>query len=137
MTFTDAVASSLIDTVTKRGTSTTYFTLLSADVQYNDTMATFAECTDAGLSRQTAAWTVPARVGTDTTVPLSSSTNAGVTFGPLTAAMANPATYLALVTAQTGTGGTVLRTWPLGTQWQGAVGDTYAVPAGTPVVSVR
>lgn len=73
------------------------------------TLATLAEVTTAGYARMQVTWSAPDL----TQSPVSIVNSASVQFGPVTADMADAATYAFLTEAESGTTGTVLYLWQL------------------------
>lgn len=124
----DGAAGTSLDAVTKRGTASTYLALLTGPVDASVTMATLPEITTAGYARQPVVWTVPARPSSGE--PVTTSNTALVSWGPFSAAMLLDASWAALVSAATGTSGSVLYAWELPTPQNADINETIQIPVG-------
>jgi len=124
-----AFANKMIDFTTGRGVSTTYLCALTADPGTAAVMTSLSEDSTTGYVRQAVTWAAPV-VPADSSDPKSVSA-ADVSFGPYTAAQANPITHLALVTAGSGTTGEIRYSWALESPFQAGVGDSMLVSAGS------
>lgn len=103
---------------------TTYLAALTAAPNDQTTLATMAEVTTAGYSRQAVTWGAPAG---DPSVAANTNT---VTFGPFTADPPN-VTHVALVSAASGTTGDFLFWWALDTAKDAAINESIQFNAGT------
>jgi hypothetical protein len=92
-------------------TGARYFALLSANPAGAASIAGMTEITTAGYSRQLVQWAAP--TAAYPSVLLNTNT---ITFGPMTADMVLPATYLAMVTEATGTTGNIEYAWSIPAQ---------------------
>jgi hypothetical protein len=92
------------------------------------------ECTDAGYSRQLVTFT-PAAPGSNGTLPVIASNTANVTFS-FPQGMTGYASWVALVTAASGTAGLLLQTWDVPSQYTQNVGPGQSItyPAGAIVL---
>lgn len=116
-----------LDAKTGRATQTartTYLALLSAAPTDASTLATMAELTTAGYTRQSVTWSAP------TGDPSETHNTGAVTFGPFTADPPS-VTHCALVSASSGTVGDFIYYWTLDTARDGIIGDSiqFAVAA--------
>lgn len=130
--FSDAGSSRAIDAVTGRATvtsATTYLALLTAAPTDTSTLAAgFTEYGATGYSRQTATWSTPALNGSSI---MESSNASNITFGPFTAGTGATVTHCALVTAVSGTSGSVLAYWSLDTSLTPTVNDAISIAIGS------
>ena len=101
-----------------------YLVLLSSAPSSTTTLATMAEITTAGYSRQSVTWGAP----TAADPRVSSNTNA-ITFGPFSADPPN-VTHLALVSAASGTSGDFIYYWTADAARDAANGDSIQVAIG-------
>lgn len=134
MPFTTTVAGAqrYLDAITGRAAAaarTTYIAALTAAPTRTTTLATMAEVTTAGYSRQTYVPSAPTAVD-----PPVTALNTAVTFGPFTADP--PAiTHLALVSAATGTTGDLIGYWAVDTAKDVGIGDSITVSASSASIS--
>lgn len=113
-----------IDGITGRGVSTTYLALVTADPGDSPTLASLAEDTTAGYARIPVTWSVPAGD------PVVSSNTALLTFGPYTVGQTTPITHICLVTAASGTSGTVRYIWQLDESVIATITQTLQIAPG-------
>lgn len=118
---TNAGAARYLEGATRRiavTAATTYLALLTAAPDRTTTVAQMAEVTAAGYARQAATWAAP---GGNAATGLA----APVTFGPLTTGAT--VTHLGLVTAATGTTGSLYAWWELPTPVVVAAGGSFTL----------
>lgn len=127
----DAVLAEYIDAVTKRGVSATYLGLLVADISNAETMATMQEYVGTGYARVAVTWGAPAVPSGGTDIVSSNTSAATFTF---TADGTQTVYHVVLVTALSGTGGTIRRVFPIATPFIPKAGDTFTVNIGDLVV---
>lgn len=96
---------------------TTYLALLTAAPNDQSTLATMAEVSTSGYSRQAVTWTAP------TGDPSATANSAPVVFGPFTADPPN-VTYCALVSSASGTTGDFIGWWALDAAKDAANGES-------------
>lgn len=120
---------SVLDFVTGRGVSTVYLALLTADPGDSPTVASLAEDTTSGYSRQAPTFAVPSGD------PASTINTNLVTFGPYTANQASPVTHIALVEHASGTSGVVRYVWELDASVQALSTQTLLIPIGSLVLT--
>jgi hypothetical protein len=89
-------------------TRTTYLVLLNSAPTDATTLASMNEVTTAGYVRQAVTWSVPTNAS-----PSVTSNTATITFGPFTVAMGIAPSYMALVSALSGTSGDFLWWWAI------------------------
>jgi hypothetical protein len=114
-----------LDAATGRATQssrTTYLALLTSAPSDSTTLATMAELTTAGYSRQSVTWSAP------TGDPAETHNTAALTFGPFTADPPN-ITHCALVSAASGTTGDFIMHWELTTARNPLTDDSVQVNA--------
>ena len=104
---------------------TTYLALLLSAPGDAATLATMNEVTTAGYSRQVVTWSPASNASPSVT----SNTNV-VTFGPFTVAMVSIPTYLALVSAASGTTGDFLWWWEIDDPQLPSVNESLQLLAG-------
>lgn len=111
----------------------TFLALLTQTPNDNTTLASMVEVTTTGYARQKVTWTAP-------TIPVDSpywtSTNSAlITFGPFTAEMASASTYVALVSAASGTVGDFIFYWSNDPPPFARINEAIQLPAGQLVLS--
>jgi len=134
--FSDAGSNRALDAVTGRATvssATTYLALLTAAPGDTTTLATMTEYGATGYSRQAVTWSSPALNGSN--VPESSNSGT-VTFGPFTAGTGATITHAALVSAASGTTGSILAWWDLDNARTPSTNDSVEVTNGNLKLSV-
>lgn len=134
--FSDAGSSKALDAVTGRATvssATTYLALLTAAPGDTTTLSGMTEYGATGYSRQSVTWASPALNGSN--VPETSNT-ATLTFGPFTASVTGTITHCALVSASSGTTGSILAWWSLDSSRTPATNDSLEITAGNLKLSV-
>lgn len=134
--FSDAGSNKALDAVTGRATvssATTYLALLTAAPTDTTTLAGMTEYGATGYSRQTVTWSSPALNASN--VPETSNSGA-ITFGPFTAGTGSAITHCALVTASTGTTGSILAWWSLDTSRTPSTNDSLQFASGNLKLSV-
>ncbi|GAA2322334.1 hypothetical protein GCM10010149_89380 [Nonomuraea roseoviolacea subsp. roseoviolacea] len=99
-----------------------YLALLTSSVPDNVGLSSLPEVTTPGYARQQVTWSAATLAR-----PSLTGNSAVVTFGPVTADMASPATHVALVTAAVGTTGDVLYVWQLDTTQQAVNGQALQI----------
>jgi hypothetical protein len=106
----------------------TYLALLTADPSNDDgtpvDMTTLAEITTPGYARQQVAWTAPSGA------PMTTANNALLFYGPFTADMVDAASFAALVTTVSGTGGTCIYVWPIDDPLLAVTNESLQIAAG-------
>jgi len=112
-----------LDALNGRATQTarsTWIALLTSAATDATTMATMAEMTTTGYARQPVTWSAP------TGDPAISKNTGVLTFGPFTA---DPPSigFLGLVTAATGTAGSLLYRWTADVARDGISGDSIVI----------
>lgn len=118
-----AGANIMLDALSGRATQTartTYLVCLSSAPSDTTTLATMAEITGSGMSRQSVTWGAPAGDPS-----LTANTNT-ITFGPFGFDPAS-VTHLALVSAASGTTGDFLWYWTADVAKDAASGDSITV----------
>ena len=111
---------------------TNYLALLTFPPNDATLMTTMTEVTTAGYARQTmlaSNWTTP------TGQPSTSSNIASIVFGPFTVATVL-ISWLALVSASSGTTGTLTMYWSLNSPLSFSPGQTLTIPANALVMSI-
>lgn len=134
--FSDAGSNRALDAVTGRATvssATTYLALLTSAPNDTTTLAGMAEYTATGYSRQAVTWSAPALNGSNVPETTNSTT---LTYGPLTAGTGASITHAALVTAASGTTGSILAWWSLDASRTPSTNDSVEVTAGNLKLSV-
>jgi hypothetical protein len=121
----DVPAGASLDSITKRGT-TCYLALLTTEVAPSVTLATLPEVTTSGYARQPVTFTVPAKPSSGE--PMTTMNTALISWGPFTAAMLLDATHIALVSAATGTTGTVQYVWQLDQILTADINESIQIP---------
>lgn len=112
-------AGAALDASTGRATQTartTYLALLTSAPADTTTLATMAEVTTSGYTRQSVTWSAPAGD------PAETHNTGALTFGPFSADPPN-VTHCALVSASSGTTGDFIAFWTLTAARDGASGD--------------
>ena len=128
--FSDAGSNKALDAVTGRATvssATTYLALLTAAPGDTTTLSGMAEYTATGYSRQSVTWSAPALNASNVPETTNSAT---VTFGPFTAGTGAEITHAALVSAASGTTGSILAHWDLDAPRTPSTNDSVEVTAG-------
>lgn len=134
--FSDAGSNKALDAVTGRATvssSTTYLALLTSAPSDTTDLASMAEYTATGYSRQAVSWSSPALNASNVPETANSAT---VTFGPFTAGTSATITHAALVDAASGTTGNILAWWDLDTSRTPSTNDSVEVTSGNLKLSV-
>lgn len=134
--FSDAGSNKALDAVTGRATvssATTYLALLTAAPTDTSTLSGMSEYAATGYSRQAVTWSAPALNGSN--VP-ETSNSATVTFGPFTAGTGSAITHAALVSAASGTTGSILAWWSLDNSRTPSTNDSVEVTSGNLKLSV-
>lgn len=134
--FSDAGSSRALDAVTGRATvssATTYLALLTSAPTDTSSLAAMAEYTATGYSRQTVTWASPTLNGSN--VPETSNTGT-LTFGPFTAGTGATISHCALVSAASGTTGSILAFWDLDSSRTPATNDSLEITTGNLKLSV-
>jgi|688.fasta_scaffold03440_29 hypothetical protein len=134
--FSDAGSNKALDAVTGRATvssATTYLALLTAAPGDTTTLSGLAEYGATGYSRQAVTWASPTLNGSN--VPETSNTGT-VSFGPFTASATGTITHAALVTAASGTTGSVLAWWELDASRTPSTNDSVEITTGNLKLSV-
>jgi hypothetical protein len=130
--FSTVGANYALDIVTGRnagpGARTTYLALLTSAPTDATTLATMAELSATGYSRQSVTWTAPSGD------PSSTNNSGTITFGPFTSDPAN-VTHCALVSASSGTTGDFLMWWALDTAKDAASGESIQFAAAALVMT--
>lgn len=106
--------------------SNRYLALCTADPTGAVNISDLAECTDAGYSRQQAAFAVATNAS-----PSIASNSALITFGPFTYGMSLPVQWIAMVTPSSGTTGMLLNSWTLSTPQQVSATQTITLAANS------
>lgn len=134
--FSDAGSDKALDAVTGRATvssATTYLALLTSAPGDTTSLASMAEYTATGYSRQSVTWSAPSLNASN--VPETSNSGT-VTFGPFTAGTGAEITHAALVTAASGTTGSILAWWELDAARTPSTNDSVEVTTGNLKLSV-
>lgn len=134
--FSDAGSNKALDAVTGRVTvssATTYLALLTAAPLDTTALSGVSEYAATGYGRQAVTWSAPTLNGSS--VPETSNTGA-LTFGPFTAGTGATITHCALVTAASGTSGSVLVYWNLDSPRTPSTNDSIEVSTGNLKLSV-
>lgn len=134
--FSDQGSFKALDAVTGRATvtsATTYLALLTAAPDDTTTLSGMTEYGATGYSRQSVTWSSPALNGSS--VP-ETSNSATVTFGPFTAGTGSTVSHCALVTASSGTSGSILAWWSLDTSRTPSTNDSLQFATGSLKLSV-
>lgn len=134
--FSDAGSNRALDAVTGRATvssATTYLALLTAAPGDTTTLSGLTEYGATGYSRQAVTWSAPTLNGSN--VPETSNTGT-VSFGPFTASATGTITHAALVTAASGTTGSVLAWWELDASRTPSTNDSVEITTGNLKLSV-
>lgn len=134
--FSDAGSDKALDAVTGRATvssATTYLALLTSAPGDTTSLASMAEYTATGYSRQSVTWSAPSLNASN--VPETSNSGT-VTFGPFTAGTGAEITHAALVTAASGTTGSILAWWQLDAARTPSTNDSVEVTTGNLKLSV-
>lgn len=108
---------------------TTYLALLTAAPTDTTTVATMAEITTAGYSRQAVTWSAPSGD------PATTSNSAPIVFGPFGADPPN-VPYCALVSSASGTSGDLLGYWTLDAAKDAASGESIQFNAAALTMSL-
>jgi hypothetical protein len=127
--FSDQGSFKALDAVTGRATvtsATTYLALLTAAPTDTTTLAGLTEFAATGYSRQSVTWSSPALNGSS--VP-ETSNSATITFGPFAAGTGATVSHAALVTAASGTTGSIVAWWSLDTSRTPATNDSLQFAA--------
>ena len=114
-----------LDAKTGRATQTartTYLALLTTAPTATTTLATMAEVTGTGYSRQSVTWAAPS--GT----PRSTSNTNVITFGPFSFDPASVG-WVALVSAASGTTGDLIDSWSVDVARDATTGDSITLAA--------
>ena len=128
--FSDAGSNKALDAVTGRATvssATTYLALLTSAPGDTTSLGSMAEYTATGYSRQAVSWAAPSLNVSN--VP-ETSNSATVTFGPFTAGTGDVITHAALVSAASGTSGSILAWWELDNARTPSTNDSVEVTSG-------
>lgn len=134
--FSDAGSNRALDAVTGRATvssATTYLALLTSAPTDTTALSGLSEYGATGYSRQAVTWSSPALNGSS--VP-ETSNSATLTFGPFTASATGTITHAALVSAASGTSGSVLAWWELDASRTPSTNDSLEITAGNLKLSV-
>lgn len=130
----DKGATLALDAATGKNTvssRTTYLALLTSAPSDTTTVATMAELSATGYSRQAVTWD-------DATIvsgKASASNSAKITFGPFSTDPAN-VTHCALVSSSSGTSGDFIMYWTLDSARDAASGDSIEVAVGALTMTV-
>lgn len=111
---------------------TTYLALLTADPSGLSTIASLSEVTTSGYARVAMTWSAPSA-----SIPSVISNTNLVAFGPMTANMALPAQWLALVTSASGTSGELKYTWSMDSPEQVLATQTVNIAAGALTINLQ
>lgn len=111
---------------------TTYLALLTADPSGLSTIAALSEVTTSGYARVAMTWSAPSA-----SIPSVISNTNLVAFGPMTANMALPAQWLALVTSASGTSGELKYTWSMDNPEQVLATQTVNIAAGALTINLQ
>lgn len=125
-------ANNALDAINGRATQTartTYLVLLTSAPGDTTTLATMAELSATGYSRQSVTWAAPS------SDPSSSSNTNTITFGPFSTDPGN-VTHLALVSASSGTSGDFLYYWTADAAKDAAIGDSIQISIGSLVMTL-
>ena len=125
---TDYNAPLVLDTITKRGTATSYLEILTAAPTHTSTLSTVTELSISGYSRQAVTWSVPAF--NSSAGAWSTSNTAAVVFGPFATDMTSIAIYLILVSAASGTSGNIQYAFQLDLNFEALAGTPVQVDIG-------
>ena len=134
--FSDAGSNRALDAVTGRATvssATSYLALLTSAPGDTTSLSGLAEYGATGYSRQAVTWESPTLNGSN--VPETSNT-ATVSFGPFTSSATGTITHAALVTAASGTTGSVLAWWELDASRTPSTNDSLEITSGNLKLSV-
>lgn len=134
--FSDAGSNKALDAVTGRATvssATTYLALLTSAPGDTTTLSGMSEYGATGYSRQAVTWSAPALNGSN--VP-ETSNSATLTFGPFTASTGATISHCALVSAASGTTGSILAWWSLDASRTPSTNDSVEITTGNLKLSV-
>lgn len=134
--FSDAGSNKALDAVTGRSTvssATTYLALLTSAPGDTTSLASLSEYGATGYSRASVTWSSPSLNGSG--VPETSNSGT-VSFGPFTASVTGTITHAALVSAASGTTGSVLAWWELDASRTPSTNDSLEITAGNLKLSV-
>lgn len=134
--FSDAGSNRALDAVTGRATvssATSYLALLTSAPGDTTSLSGLAEYGATGYSRQAVTWESPTLNGSN--VPETSNTGT-VSFGPFTSSATGTITHAALVTAASGTTGSVLAWWELDASRTPSTNDSLEITSGNLKLSV-
>lgn len=134
--FSDAGSNRALDAVTGRATvssQTTYLALLTSAPTDTSAISALSEYGATGYSRQAVTWSSPALNGSN--VP-ETSNSATLSYGPFTASVSGTISHAALVSAASGTSGSVLAWWSLDASRTPSTNDSLEITAGNLKLSV-